>query len=197
MKGRKDSPLLWFFIDMGPVLLFFAGYFLIKDKTFVVGGEEYTGFIAITAIFVPLVILMTLVTWKLTGQVSRMQIMTAVLVTVFGGLSIWLNDERFFKIKPTIIYLLFAGILGFGLFRGRAYLQYVLEHTSPMTPEGYKILSRRCMYMCIGLAGANEIVWRFTSTETWVTFKTFGLTGLLITFFVVNGFLLRYHYIQR
>ncbi len=72
-----------------------------------------------------------------------MQVMTLVLVVVFGGLTVWLNDERFFKMKPTIIYLLFAGILGFGLLRGQSYLQMVMSEVLPMEPEGWMILTRR------------------------------------------------------
>ena len=197
MSEPKGSPTFRFLMDVGPVIFFFVAYFMLRDRTFLVGGVEYSGFIAVTAIFVPLVLMLSLVTWKVTGQLSRMQIVTVVLVTVFGGLSIWLNDERFFKIKPTIVYLLFAGVLGFGLLRKTSYLQYVLEHTSPMTPEGYMILTRRAAYMCVGLAVANEIVWRLFSTDTWVTFKTFGLTGLLLAFFLVNGYLLRHHYLTR
>ncbi|MCY4541526.1 MAG: septation protein IspZ [Rhodobacteraceae bacterium] len=197
MSERKASPLFQFIVDVGPLIFFFAAYFALRERTFVVWEVEYSGFIAVTAVFVPLVLIVSLLNWKVTGRLSRMQIMTAVLVTVFGGLSVWLNDERFFKIKPTIIYLLFAGTLGFGLMRKKSYLQYMLEHASPMTPEGYMILTRRSAYMCLAMAVANEFVWRMFSTDTWVTFKTFGLTGLLIGFFLVNGYLLRHHYLPR
>ncbi len=85
-----------------------------EDRVFEVGGTEYKGFIVMTALFIPLLMLSTGLLWWLTGKLSKMQVATLVLVIIFGGLSVWLNDERFFKMKPTMIYLLFGGILGVG-----------------------------------------------------------------------------------
>ena len=81
--------------------------------------------------------------WALTGRLSKMQLMTLVLVVVMGGLSVWLNDERFIKMKPTLLYLAFGGILGFGLLRGQSYLSAVMEEALPMQAEGWMILTRR------------------------------------------------------
>lgn len=100
------KPLL----ELGPLVLFFVVFMRLRDKTVMLWGTEYSGFIVATLIFVPVLIASTLALWWLTGRLSPMQIATLVLVIVFGGLSIWLNDPRFFKIKPTIIYLLFAAI---------------------------------------------------------------------------------------
>ena len=85
--------------------------------------------------------------WALTGKLSKMQIMTLVLVVVMGGLSVWLNDERFFKMKTTIVYGTFAVILGVGLMRGRSLLQWVMAEALPMKPEGWMILTRRLALM--------------------------------------------------
>ena len=98
-----------------------------RGTSYKLGGSEYDGFILVTALFVPLLLVSTAILWKLTGKISPMQIMTAVLVTVFGGLTVWLNDDRFIKMKPTLIYLIFAGILGFGLLRGQSYLRLVMQ----------------------------------------------------------------------
>jgi intracellular septation protein len=120
-----------------------------------------------------------------------MQVATVVLVVVFGGLSVWLNDERFFKMKPTIIYLLFAAVLGFGLLRGQSYLQAVMGEALEMTAEGWMILTRRLALFFAGLAVANEAVWRLMSTDAWVNFKTFGLTLALFAFFMSQAGLLK------
>jgi intracellular septation protein len=129
----------------------------------------------------------------MTGKLSVMQVITLVLVVVFGGLSVWLNDERFFKMKPTIIYALFAAILGFGLMRGRSYLALALDGAMPLKDEGWRILTRRLALFFAGLAVANEAIWRMMSDSTWVNFKTFGLPAALFLFFIAQGGLLRDH----
>lgn len=184
---RKISPWLKSGLELGPVLLFFLAYFRLKDEVFTIGGTGYAGFVVVTAAFVPLMVLSVLVLWKLTGHLSRMQLVTLVLIVVFGGLTVWLNDERFFKMKPTAIYLLFAGILGAGLLRGRSYLQLVMDEMMPLAHEGWMILTRRLALFFFGLAVLNEVVWRSFSTETWVTFKTFGLTAAVFFFFLFQG----------
>lgn len=180
-------------LELGPVLLFFVAYLWLKDETFTVAGTEYSGFIIVTAGFIPLILLCTGILWMLTGKLSQMQIVTAVLVTVFGGLSVWLNDERFFKIKPTLIYLLFAAVLGFGLLRGRSYLSLVLSEALPLTAEGWMILTRRMALLFVGLAAANEVVWRTMSTDAWVNFKTFGLPLAIFVFIFTQMALIKKH----
>ncbi len=116
-----------------------------------------------------------------------MQIMTLVLVIGFGGLSVWFNDERFFKMKPTIIYLLFAGILGFGLMRGTSYLEAVMDRALPLKREGWMLLTKRLALFFLALAVANEVIWRMFSTDAWVNFKTFGLPLSMFAFFMIQS----------
>jgi intracellular septation protein len=187
MAEKKISGGLKLLLELGPVAAFFIGYVMLKDNIFTFGGTEYDGFIVVTAAFVPLLLLSTGILWALTGVLSKMQIMTVILVVVFGGLSVWLNDERFFKMKPTIIYALFAGILGFGLVRGESYLKAVMGEALPMEREGWMILTRRLTLFFVVLAVMNEVVWRGFSTETWVSFKTFGLTAAMFLFFMTQS----------
>ena len=191
MSDRTVSPGLKAALEYGPILAFFAGYVWLKDRTFSIAGTEYGGFIAVTAAFVPLMIISTLLMWRLTGKLSKMQVATVVLVVVFGGLSVMLNDERFFKMKPTIIYILFTVILGIGLLRGQSWLQVVMGEALEMTHEGWMILTRRLALFFVGLAAANEAVWRLMSTDAWVNFKTFGLTLALFGFFMAQAGLLK------
>lgn len=184
-------------LELGPIALFFAGYVKLKDQVFTIGGTEYDGFIVVTALFIPLMVLTTGILWGLTGKLSKMQIATVVLVVLFGGLSVWLNDERFFKMKPTMIYVLFGGMLGFGLLRGQSYLRVVMEEALPLQPEGWMILTRRLCAFFFGLAVANEVVWRTMSTEAWVNFKTFGLTAALFLFFMTQGGVLSRYGIEK
>ena len=187
------KPLL----EFGPIAAFFFGYMQMKEAVYTIGGNEYQGFIVVTAMFVPLLLICTAILWKLTGKISPMQIMTVILVTVFGGLTVWLNDARFIKIKPTIIYLIFGGLLGIGLLRGKSYLRVVMQETLPMQDMGWMILTRRVMVFFFGLALLNEVVWRCFSTEIWVYFKTFGLTVALFAFFMMQGPLLTKYGIQK
>ena len=137
MAGLKSA------LEFGPVAFFFLAYIWLKDDVFQIQGIEYQGFIVVTALFVPLMILSTAAMWKLTGTLSKMQIFTVVLVTVFGGLSIWQNDTSFLKMKPTILYLLFATILGFGLLRKQSYLQFMMGEIMPLTDRGWMIITQR------------------------------------------------------
>jgi intracellular septation protein len=193
MTPHKINPWLKAALDFGPILAFFAAFRWFKDQTVTIGGTDYGGFILATALFVPLLTVTILILWRLTGRLSVMQIATLILVLVFGGLSVWLNDARFFKMKPTIIYLLFAGILGFGLMRGRSYLALAIDEAMPLSDAGWMILTRRLALFFAGLALANEAIWRTMSDQAWVNFKTFGLPAVLFLFFVAQGGLLRRH----
>jgi len=195
-EKKKINTWLKMALELGPVVLFFVAYGRMKDQTFMIGGTEYGGFILVTAGFIPLLLISTGILWKLTGHLSRMQIVTAILVIVFGGMSVWFNDERFFKMKPTFIYLFFGGALGFGLLQGRSYMQYVMEEALALKHEGWMILTRRMMMFFFTLAVLNEIMWRFFSTDAWVTFKTFGLTGAIFMFFMTQSSLFAKYMIE-
>jgi intracellular septation protein len=196
MTEKPINPGVKLALELGPIVAFFVGYVMLKDETFAFGGNSYDGFIVVTAAFIPLMVLTTGLLWRLTGKLSKMQVATVVLVVLFGGLSVWLNDDRFFKMKPTMIYLLFAAILGFGLLRGQSYLRLVMEEALPMQPEGWMILTRRLALFFAGLALANEAVWRLMSTDAWVNFKTFGLTAALFLFFILQGGLFKRYGIE-
>ncbi|MDT1986518.1 MAG: inner membrane-spanning protein YciB [Planktomarina sp.] len=187
------KPLL----EFGPIIAFFIAYTRMKDHTYSIGGIDYQGFIVVTLFFIPLLLFSTGVLWALTKKISPMQIITAILVTVFGGLTVWFNDEQFIKMKPSIIYLLFGGILGFGLLRGQSYLRMIMQDMIPLKEEGWIVLTRRFAVFFFSLALLNEIIWRFFSTEMWVYFKTFGLTIALFAFFVLQGSLLNKYAIEK
>ena len=193
MAEKKIDGKLKTALELGPILAFFVAYLWLKDRVFVIGGTEYAGFVVVTAGFIPIFLLSMAVLWKLTGHLSKMQVVTAVLIVVFGGLSVWFNEPKFFKMKPTIIYLLFGAALGLGLMRGQSYLQSVMEGLMPLTDEGWMILTRRLMVFFLALAVLNEVIWRTQTEETWVYFKTFGLTAAMFIFFMTQGRLFSEH----
>ncbi len=182
MSEKEINPVMKQVLELGPTILFFLIYLRIKEDVFVVGGTEYSGFIVSTLIFVPILLVAMAILWRLTGKLSRMQVFTAFMVIFFGGLTAWFNDERFFKMKTSIVYGMFTVILGIGLLRGRSYLRYIMEDFLPMQDEGWMILTRRLTAMFAGLAIANEIIWRTQSTDLWVKLETFAFPAALFVF---------------
>ena len=195
MAERKINGVLKQVLELGPTLAFFLIYLRIKDDSFLIWGTEYSGFIVAALVFIPILLVSMGILWALTGAISRMQVFTAFMVIFFGGLTAWFNDERFFKMKTTIVYGCLAGLLGIGLLRGQSWLQYVMAEVLPMRTEGWMILTRRLCLRFVGLAVANEIIWRTMSTETWVTLETFAMPAALVAFlwwqiFALQGYLI-------
>jgi intracellular septation protein len=181
-QAREINPILKQVLELGPTLAFFILYTRIKDDVFTIAGTEYSGFIMATLVFVPVLLVAMGTLWALTGKLSRMQMFTAFMVIFFGGLTAYFNDERFFKMKTTIVYGLMALILGVGLMRGRSWLEYVMADMMPMRHEGWMILTRRLALAFAVLAVANEAVWRTMSTDAWVKIETFGFPLALMAF---------------
>jgi len=176
------NPVLKQVLELGPPLLFFVAYLRMRDETYEVYGTEYSGFIAAAALFVPILLASMAALWVLTGKLSRMQVFTVVMVVFFGGLTVWFNDEKFFKIKTTLVYGLFAVILGVGLLQGRSYLAWVMAEFLPMEDEGWMKLTRRLAAFFAALAVANEVVWRTMSDDAWVKIETFGFPICMFLF---------------
>lgn len=182
MAERQINPILKQVLELGPTLAFFLLYLRLRDGTYVFGGVEYSGFIVATVAFVPILLVAMGILWAMTGKLSRMQVFTAFMVIFFGGLTAWFNDERFFKMKTTIVYGCFAAILGAGLLTGRSWLEWVMGELLPMEREGWMILTRRLTAMFAGLAVANEVIWRTQSTDLWVKLETFAFPAVLFVF---------------
>ncbi|MEO1639174.1 MAG: inner membrane-spanning protein YciB [Pseudomonadota bacterium] len=197
MSGKPINPILKQVLELGPTLAFFLIYLRIRDETYVFGGQEYTGFIVAALVFVPILLLSMGILWAMTHTLSRMQIFTAFMVIFFGGLTAWFNDERFFKLKTTIVYGSMATLLGIGLLRGQSYLQFVMEEFLPMEREGWMIFTRRLCYMFIALAVANELIWRTQTTDVWVKLETFAFPVALIAFVFSQVFVLQKYLIDE
>lgn len=179
-QPRPLNPFVKMALEFGPLLIFFVVY----QRT-----EIYTA----TAIFIPVILASLGASWVLTRELPRIAVVTAVVVVVFGGLTLYLQDALFIKMKPTIVNGLFAGALGFGLLRGRSYLRDVLGHALPLTDAGWRILTKRWALFFVFMAVLNEVIWRTQTESFWVTFKTFG--SPVVTFlFVASQFpLLKRH----
>ena len=186
MREKTVHPLLKQLLELGPTVLFFVIYMKIKDETYLIAGTNYSGFIVAALVFVPILLLSIAALWYLSGELSRMQIFTALIVIFFGGLTAYFNDPVFFKMKTTFVYGTFAVLLGIGLWRGESWLQWILGAALPMEREGWMILTRRLTLLFVALAVANELIWRNMSESTWVTLETFAFPGVLFVFLMVQ-----------
>ncbi len=178
--ARPPKQGLKLALDLGPVAIFFVAYF--------VGGIYWA-----TGLIMAATVISTVLARILLGEMTPTRIATTVLVLGFGGLTLWLGDPRFIKIKPTAINLLFAAVLFGGVLMGKPLLRYLLGEVLQMTDAGWRQLSIRYgIFFCV-LAALNEIVWRNFSEPLWVNFKFFGFPILTIAFFATQQRLLQRH----
>lgn len=187
---REMSGGLRMALDFGPLLVFFAVNALAP-------GDDVTQAVTATAAFmVALVIAMALTVW-MTRKVTPMQIVTAVVVGVFGGLTIWLRDETFIQMKPTITNLLFAAILFTGLYTGRPFLKLVFESGFPKVSDtGWRILTRNWALYFLALAVLNEVLRHVLTFDQWVQFKVWGLTVIGVIFAMTQVPILTRHAVE-
>src|SRR5712671_2037724 len=165
----KLNPALKIVLDLGPLLVFFA-------------ANSRFGIFAATGAFMAAILIALAVAYALTRHLPIMPLVTAVVVVVFGTLTLVLHDELFIKVKPTIIYVLFGGVLLVGLGFGKSLLGVVFDSVFHLTEEGWRKLTVRWALFFLALAVLNEIVWRSQTTDVWVTFKVFGVVPLTFLF---------------
>lgn len=193
MAEKEIKPWVKLALELGPVLVFFLAYTKLKDEVYTIFGRDYDGFIVVTAAFIPIFLASIGVLWALSGRISRMQVVTAVMVVVFGGMTVVFNNDAFFKMKTTIVYGLFAVTLGAGLAMGRSFLRDIMDDMMPLMDEGWMKLTRRLTAVFALMAVLNEVVWRTMSTDFWVKFETFGMPAALFVFIIAQaGMLNRY-----
>jgi intracellular septation protein len=189
-KKPQLHPGLKLVLDIGPLLLFFVANARPALFLPVIGpllpvsitSGERAGIFVATAVFMAAVVLALIVSYAITRHLPMMPLLTMLIVLVFGSLTLVLHDELFIKLKPTIIYLLFAGVLLGGLAFGKPLLGAVFDSVFHLTDEGWRKLTIRWALFFIALAVLNEIVWRTQSTDVWVSFKVFGVLPLTFLF---------------
>lgn len=183
--GRKHiNPLLKLALELGPLLVFFfanaRGKALAESFPFLDRFGEPI-FIA-TGLFMLATIIALSVSWLLTRTLPIMPLISGVVVLIFGGLTLWLHDELFIKVKPTIVNTLFGSILLGGLLFGKSLLGYVFDSAFQLDAEGWKKLTFRWGLFFFFLAVLNEYVWRNYSLDTWVAFKVWGNMPITLIF---------------
>ncbi|MBB3763664.1 septation protein A [Sphingomicrobium lutaoense] len=180
-EKKKLSAGKQLLLDLGPLLLFFLA------------NWRFDIFTA-TAVFMVAILTAMIISYVAVRHVSGLQLFSAVLVLVMGGLTIWLQSETFIKIKPTLFYGSAGSLLLFGVLTGRPLLKSILGSAYPgLSTEGWMKLSRNWAYFFIAMAGLNEIVWRTTSTDFWISFKIWAMLPLTFIFAAANMPMLMRH----
>ena len=189
-KTPQLNPMLKLVLDLGPLVLFFLAnsrpaLFLPLVSPIlpadILSGERVGIFVA-TAVFMAAIVAALVISYALTRHLPVMPLVTALIVLVFGSLTLALHDELFIKLKPTMIYLLFGGVLLGGLAFGKPLLGMVFDSVFHLTEEGWRKLTLRWALFFLALAVLNEIVWRTQTTDVWVSFKVFGVVPLTFAF---------------
>jgi len=165
----KLDPKLKFALELGPLALFFLAYWKL-------------GIFGATAVMMVAVLVTLAVSYAKLGRLPLMPMVTAAIVVVFGSLGLIFHNETLIKIKPTVLYSLFAGALFFGLAYRRPILQVMFDGALHLTETGWRILSWRWAFFFLSLAVVNEAVWRTQTDDVWITFKSFGFIPLTVAF---------------
>ena len=208
----KPSPTLRAAIDYGPLAVFFLANFLLPAGVavrLVVGASDVLAglppeqartiarVLVATAAFIAATLAAMAAARARLGRVPPMLWVSGGLVVVFGGLTLWFRDERFLQMKPTLVYLLLAGVLAFGLVSGRPLLGAVLGSAYPgLSDEGWRKLTRNWALFFTGMAAANEVVWRGFGWDVWVAYKLWGAIPATLVFAVANVPMLLRHGLQ-
>jgi len=181
-KARPEpGPAARLLIDLGPLVVFFA-------------ANAWRGIIVATGAFMAAIVASVVVSLVRYRRVSPMLWFSAGMVLILGGLTLWLHNETFIKIKPTIYYVTVAGILGFGLLTGRNYLKVMLGTAYPgLSERGWQLLTRNWAIFFAVMAVLNEAVWRTTSTSFWIGFKLWGFLPATFLFALANVPMLMRH----
>lgn len=168
-------------LDLGPLIVFFAGF-------------KYLGIFGATAAFMAAVLLSLCVGFVLEKRLSPMPLFTAILVVIFGGLTLYLKNDMFIKIKPTVLYAFFGATLIGGLWFKRLFIKYVFAQAFELDETGWRQLTWRWGSFFLLLAVLNEAVWRNASTAAWVSFKVWGIIPLIFLFALAQTpFVMKHH----
>jgi intracellular septation protein len=194
-RHAELNPMLKIALELGPLAVFFLGNAFgdrlaeLFPPLAALGGRLFVG----TALFIVATVVALGVSFGLTRRLPIMPFVSGIVVLVFGGLTLWLQDESFIKIKPTIIYVMFGAILLGGLLFGQSLLGYVFDAAFRLDDEGWRKLTLRWALFFLAMAVLNELIWRNFSTDFWVGFKAFGFIPLTVLFTLVQMPLIQRH----
>ena len=198
MEKKEEGSLIKSVLEFVPLVTFFLAYYYFPNSNNLTGEElSVEKIIFATKVFVPILLFASFVSYMILRTISKMSLITALLVIFFGALTIWFRDPTFIKMKPTIIYLSFASILIIGLMINKSLLQSLMGSTLALEEKGWILLTKRIIIFFISLAFLNELVWRYFGQDQWVNFKTFGMPILSLLFFAFQYRLFQKHLIDK
>jgi intracellular septation protein len=183
-RKKEINPLLKLALELGPLMVFFfanarSEWLATRFPALTeLGGPIFIA----TGLFMAATAIALIVSWLLTRTLPIMPLVSGVVVFVFGALTLYLQDDIFIKMKPTIVNTLFGGVLLGGLFFGKSLLGYVFDSAFRLDAEGWRKLTLRWGLFFLFLALVNEIVWRSFPTDTWVAFKVWGIMPITLLF---------------
>ncbi|WP_139353868.1 septation protein A [Sinorhizobium sp. A49] len=199
-KPQKEvSPLLKLVLELGPLMVFFfansrgewlAGHFPTLSE---LGGPIFIA----TGLFMAATAIALVVSWMLTRTLPMMPLISGIVVLVFGALTLWLQNDTFIKMKPTIVNTLFGTILLGGLLFGKSLLGYVFHSAFKLDEDGWRKLTVRWGIFFLVLAVLNEVIWRSFSTDFWVAFKVWGTMPITILFTLAQMPLIMKHSLDQ
>ncbi len=182
-KRSEPHPLFKVATELGPLIVFFAA------------NAKFNLFVA-TGAFMVAIVAAVIVSYVVTKHVPLMALVTAAIVLVFGGLTLFLHDETFIKIKPTIIYALFSVTLFVGLLIGRSFIAIMFDQLFNLTAHGWRLLTIRWALFFAAMALLNEVIWRTQSTDFWVAFKAFGVIPITAVFAMLTTSLIKRYSVE-
>jgi intracellular septation protein len=181
---ERQNPLIKLALEFGPLACFFI-------------ANQRGGIFTATAVFMVAVVVSLALSYWITRRIPIVPLISVAVVLVFGGLTLWLNNELFIKLKPTIVNTMFGFILLGGLLMGKPLLTYVLDSVVTLTDEGWRKLTFRWAMFFFVLALLNELVWRTQTTDFWVNFKVFGIMPLTMAFALLQTPLILKHQVEE
>ena len=177
------KPVTKSLIEFGPLLAFFIGNWK---------GGVFWG----TGIFMVATVIALIASWMLNGKLAKVPLFSAVFVGIFGGLTIWLHNDIFIKVKVTLINGLLGLTLLGGLYYGKLFIKSIMGEAVKLPQEAWRVLTLRWGFFFLGVAVLNELIWRNVSTDMWINFKVFGLVGLTLVFALANAPFMAKHMIE-
>ena len=204
-EPRQENPIVKLLLEVGPLVVFFLAYTWGADLAAWAGFPNFglseaevaavaqggdmaeaalskTKVLAATAVFMPVMALAVAASWLIQRKLPVMPMVSLVLVLIFGGLTLYLQNETFFKMKPTILNALFGTALVVGLMMGKLFLKTIFEEGWSITDEGWRILTIRWAGFFFFMAISNEIIWRNFSSDFWVNWKVWANMPITIVF---------------
>jgi intracellular septation protein len=183
-QHKSAPPTLRAALDFAPLALFFIVF-------------KWQGLLPATAALVATTLICLAIIYALEKKLAMMPLVTGIMVTLLGGITLYLHDEQFIKMKPTAVNLLFASVLLGGVAFKKPMLKYVMSYAFQLTDRGWILLSLRWGLFFIGLAALNEYIWRNYSTDFWVNFKVFGMLTCTLVFTIAQLPLIKRHMIEE